>query len=66
MEGKNLKIKIFAKNATSIIALISLLALVGYFYSHEERLLDFAVQTVQWLLIASVLIVIFKNLPRIL
>lgn len=61
-----LKINVLAKSAIAILAVVVLVALVGYISTNDTALLDFVKTAFGWVIIGIVVITLLINTPRLL
>jgi len=60
-----LNIKVLASSALAILAVVVLVAIIGYSSTNNQALLDFASTAFKWVIGGIIVVTILINLPRI-
>ena len=61
-----LNINVLAKSAIAILAVVVLVALVGYISTNDTALLEFVKSAFSWVIIGIIIITLLINAPRLL
>ena len=61
-----LKVNVLAKSAIAILAVVVLVALVGYISTNDAALLEFVKSAFGWVIIGIIIITLLINAPRLL